>query len=121
MAGGDRAMIKPGLSIDEVLYCLDDAQADDKKAAGKYGAVKKIFNQTLQCIQTIGGIVADGASQVCIIYNLPAGPLLIRCAGVPASKHLLQCLDLRDSGLERIRGNLRESSHAAGEVHPVSR
>ncbi|KAI0869430.1 hypothetical protein GGS24DRAFT_163990 [Hypoxylon argillaceum] len=64
MAGGDRAMIKPGLSIDEVLYCLDDAQADDKKAAGKYGAVKKIFNQTLQCIQTIGGIVADGASQV---------------------------------------------------------
>ncbi|KPM40826.1 hypothetical protein AK830_g5696 [Neonectria ditissima] len=61
MAGGDRSKIKQ-LNIDNVLQCLDQAQASDKKSAEKYGVVRNIFNRTLQCIQTVGGIVADGAS-----------------------------------------------------------
>lgn len=61
MAGGDRSKIKQ-LGIDNVLQYLDQAQSSDKKAAEKYGAIRNIFNRTLQCIQTVGGIVADGAS-----------------------------------------------------------
>ncbi|CAM1511878.1 Fc.00g093910.m01.CDS01 [Cosmosporella sp. VM-42] len=64
MAGGDLSKINPGLGIESVLRHLDDAAAKDKKASEKYGTIKTIFNRTLQCIQTVGGIVADGASYV---------------------------------------------------------
>lgn len=63
MAGGDRSKMKQ-LGIDNVLQYLDQAQSSDKKAAEKYGTIRNIFNRTLQCIQTVGGIVADGASYV---------------------------------------------------------
>ncbi|KAH6895943.1 hypothetical protein B0T10DRAFT_229685 [Thelonectria olida] len=62
MAGGDRSNINPDLDIDNVLQYLDRAQTTDKKAAEKYGTIRNIFNDTLQCIQTVGGIVANGAS-----------------------------------------------------------
>ncbi|KAG4274657.1 hypothetical protein FPRO04_09021 [Fusarium proliferatum] len=64
MAGGDSSKIKPNLDINSVLQHLDQSQSGDKKASEKYGTVKNIFNRTLQCIQTVGGIVADGASYV---------------------------------------------------------
>ncbi|CCT70647.1 uncharacterized protein FFUJ_06636 [Fusarium fujikuroi IMI 58289] len=64
MAGGDSSKIKPNLDINSVLQHLDQSQSRDKKASEKYGTVKNIFNRTLQCIQTVGGIVADGASYV---------------------------------------------------------
>ncbi|KAH7134150.1 hypothetical protein EDB81DRAFT_803302 [Dactylonectria macrodidyma] len=62
MAGGDKSKIRQHLGIENVLEYLDKAQSNDKKAAEKYGTVRNIFNRTLQCIQTVGGIVADGAS-----------------------------------------------------------
>ncbi|KAF4453134.1 hypothetical protein F53441_4131 [Fusarium austroafricanum] len=64
MAGGDPSKIKKNLDMNDVLGYLDQAQSKDKKSAEKYGTVKNIFNRTLQCIQTVGGIVADGASYV---------------------------------------------------------
>ncbi|EXM08575.1 hypothetical protein FOIG_01655 [Fusarium odoratissimum NRRL 54006] len=64
MAGGDCSKIKPDLDINSVLQHLDQSQSKDKKASENYGPVKKFFNRMLQCIQTIGGIVADGASFV---------------------------------------------------------
>ncbi|WXC60198.1 hypothetical protein SNK03_006061 [Fusarium graminearum] len=66
MAGGNPAKIKQGLGIDDVLKYLNEAQVKDKQVSEKYGTVKNIFNRTLQCIQTVGGIVADGASYVCL-------------------------------------------------------
>ncbi|KAM0371267.1 hypothetical protein ACHAPK_005487 [Fusarium culmorum] len=64
MAGGNPAKIKQGLGINDVLQYLNDAQVKDKQVSEKYGTIKNIFNRTLQCIQTVGGIVADGASYV---------------------------------------------------------
>ncbi|GAP82873.1 putative neutral amino acid permease protein [Rosellinia necatrix] len=64
MVGGNRAKIKQDLSIEQVLQCLDDAQAEDKRAAEKHGTLKKVFNHTLDCIAIIGGLVADSASCV---------------------------------------------------------
>ncbi|SCO86237.1 uncharacterized protein FRV6_10364 [Fusarium oxysporum] len=64
MAGGDSSKIKSNLDINSVLQHLEQSQSKDKKASDKYGTVKNIFNRTLQCIQTVGGIVADGASYV---------------------------------------------------------
>lgn len=64
MAGGDRSKIKQGLGIESVLIYLDDAQTKEAKASEKYSTIKNVFNRTLQCIQTVGGIVADGASYV---------------------------------------------------------
>ncbi|KAF9773209.1 hypothetical protein IL306_009020 [Fusarium sp. DS 682] len=64
MAGGDSSKIKQNLDMNDVLQYLDQAQSTDKKNAEKYGTVKNIFNRTLECIQTVGGIVANGASYV---------------------------------------------------------
>ncbi|RKK77751.1 hypothetical protein BFJ69_g6040 [Fusarium oxysporum] len=64
VAGGDSSKIKSNLDIDSVLQHLEQSQFKDKKGSEKYGTVKNIFNRTLQCIQTVGGIVADGASYV---------------------------------------------------------
>ncbi|KAI0450203.1 hypothetical protein F5B21DRAFT_491620 [Xylaria acuta] len=64
MAGGDNTRIQQSLSIEQVLQYLDNAQADDKKTAEKHGSLKKVLNHTLSVIETVGGIVADGASMV---------------------------------------------------------
>ncbi len=61
-AGGDPSKIRRGLGIDDVLGYIDRVQEDDRKVAEKYSTARKIFNRTLQCISTVGGIVADGAS-----------------------------------------------------------
>ena len=103
MAGGDRSKIKQGLRIENVLDYLDEAQAKDAKASAKYSTVKNIFNRTLQCIQTVGGIVADGASYV-------GGPKLQSdlnhhadsISGLCSFEYLFQRIDFRYSSLERI-------------------
>ena len=59
MAGGDPSKIKQGLDIDGVLQYLDEAQSKDRKASEKYSTVKNVFSRTLQCIQTVGGIVYE--------------------------------------------------------------
>ncbi|KNA98344.1 hypothetical protein FOXG_02714 [Fusarium oxysporum f. sp. lycopersici 4287] len=56
MAGGDSSKIKSNLDINSVLQHLEQSQFKDKKASEKYGTVKNIFNRTLQCIQTVGGV-----------------------------------------------------------------
>ncbi|KAI1322872.1 hypothetical protein F5Y16DRAFT_385424 [Xylariaceae sp. FL0255] len=64
LAGGDPKKVNLNLSINDVLKYIDDTQkADDKKSA-KYGTFKSIVGKTLQCIQTVGGIVASGVSNV---------------------------------------------------------
>ena len=60
-----KADIKPGISIDEVLENLDSAQNPrNKKDSKASGYAKQVFHRTLRLIKTVGGIVADGASQV---------------------------------------------------------
>ncbi|KAI7763375.1 hypothetical protein LZL87_010440 [Fusarium oxysporum] len=70
MAGGDASEFKKDLAMNDVLRYLDQAQSEDKKASEKYGTVKNVFNQTLQCIQTVGGIIADRASYVRLNFRL---------------------------------------------------
>ncbi|KAI8965147.1 hypothetical protein F5Y11DRAFT_37295 [Daldinia sp. FL1419] len=64
LAGGDPRKIQGTLDIDTVLNYVDDVQASSKKKSEKFGTFKSIVNKTLQCINTIGGIVSDGASTV---------------------------------------------------------
>ncbi|KAL0943048.1 neutral amino acid permease [Colletotrichum truncatum] len=64
MAGGDASKINKQLDIDGVMQYLEQVQVSDQKAAEKHGTVKKVFNRTLQCISKVGGIIADGASNV---------------------------------------------------------
>ncbi|KAF4338040.1 neutral amino acid permease [Fusarium beomiforme] len=64
MAGGDSSKINQALDMNDIVRYLDQAQSKDNKASEKYGTVKNIFNRTLECIQTVGGIVADGTSYV---------------------------------------------------------
>ncbi|KAH7199352.1 hypothetical protein DER44DRAFT_887495 [Fusarium oxysporum] len=94
MAGGDCSKIKPDLDINSVLQHLDQSQSKDKKASEKYGPVKKIFNRMFQCIQTIGGIVADGASYV----FAPAGTSYNALAFVIRACLLEKCIEF----LERL-------------------
>ncbi|KAH7309813.1 hypothetical protein B0I35DRAFT_440677 [Stachybotrys elegans] len=62
MSGGDAGKFRGNLAIEDVLQNLDDNRARDKKASEKYSTIRNVFNRTLQCIETVGGIVADGAS-----------------------------------------------------------
>ncbi|VUC27262.1 unnamed protein product [Clonostachys rosea] len=64
MAGGNVSMLQKELKIDEVIASLNQTQASNKKDAEKYGQVRNVFQRTLQCIQTVGGIVTTGVSTV---------------------------------------------------------
>ncbi|KAI2472939.1 hypothetical protein F4781DRAFT_294558 [Annulohypoxylon bovei var. microspora] len=63
LAGGDPKKVQ-ALDINSVLRYIDNVQASDKKKSEKFGAFKSVVNKTLQCINTVGGIVAEGASTV---------------------------------------------------------
>ncbi|XXG96062.1 hypothetical protein Hte_002339 [Hypoxylon texense] len=64
LAGGDPSKVQKTLDINAVLRYVDNVQASDKKKSEKFGTFKSIVNRTLQCINTVGGIVAEGASTV---------------------------------------------------------
>ncbi|PKS08100.1 hypothetical protein jhhlp_005375 [Lomentospora prolificans] len=64
LAGGDPSKVQRRLDIDGVLAFVDRAQAAQKDKSEKYTWFKSAVNRTLQCIQTVGGIVASAASQV---------------------------------------------------------
>ncbi|KXJ97314.1 hypothetical protein Micbo1qcDRAFT_230007 [Microdochium bolleyi] len=65
LAGGTRSGLRI-LSIDDVLNTLDTLSKEKaaKEAADKFGRLKDVTRTTLQCIQTIGGMIAEGASEV---------------------------------------------------------
>ncbi|KAI8631164.1 hypothetical protein F5Y19DRAFT_425266 [Xylariaceae sp. FL1651] len=62
LAGGDPSRVRQTLTIDEVLNYIDSVQKTETKKAEEHGTFKNVVSKTLQCINTIGGIVADGAS-----------------------------------------------------------
>lgn len=65
LAGSDpQFQIEKTLDIDGVLRRLNALQQAGKKEPEKFTYFKHIVRRTLQCIQTIGGMVADGASTV---------------------------------------------------------
>jgi hypothetical protein len=63
-AGVDPSETPSNLDIDGVLKYLDKAAEADKKSSEKFMWVKNVFHRTLQCIETVGGIVSNGASYV---------------------------------------------------------
>lgn len=62
LAGGDSSKIQADLTIEGVLAFLDKAQ---DASAKKDSSIRDGFEKTLQFIDTVGGIVAGGASEVC--------------------------------------------------------
>ncbi|OTB03693.1 hypothetical protein M426DRAFT_12405 [Hypoxylon sp. CI-4A] len=64
LAGGDPKKVQATLDINTVLKYIDNVQDSNKKKSEKYGLFKSVVSRTLQCINTVGGIVADGASTV---------------------------------------------------------
>src|SRR5690349_11444786 len=64
LAGGDRGRLQSHLDIDGVLAFIDRAQASQKKKSEKYSWFRTAVSRTLQCIQTVGGVVSSAASQV---------------------------------------------------------
>lgn len=64
LAGGDSKNIKSNLSIEAVLIRLDQAQDGREQSSKVYSTIRSTFNITLQFIQTVGEIVAQGASEV---------------------------------------------------------
>lgn len=55
--------VNTGMQIGDVMGTLESTEHPDVEP-GKRAAVKKVFGNTLKVIQTVGGFVADGASQV---------------------------------------------------------
>lgn len=61
LAGGDTNRIRQDLTIDNVLALLDKVLED---SAPKESAVRSTVDNTLKFIDTVGGVVAGGASEV---------------------------------------------------------
>ncbi|KAK8015846.1 hypothetical protein PG991_008734 [Apiospora marii] len=59
---GDEKLKK--LNIDDVLGYVDSIQQSEKDKEAKFGWFKKAVGNTLKCIQTVGGIVSSGVSEV---------------------------------------------------------
>ncbi|RYP79874.1 hypothetical protein DL770_006479 [Monosporascus sp. CRB-9-2] len=65
LAGSDPAFqIQKTLDIDGVLRRLDSLQEAGNKHPDKFSWLKHAVRRTLQCIQTVGGMVVDGVSEV---------------------------------------------------------
>lgn len=54
----------PKLGVPSILHNLDAASNPRKRHPKASARVKKVFDNTLTVISNVGGIVADGASQV---------------------------------------------------------
>lgn len=63
LAQRDGRSVNTGMEIGDVMGTLESTEHPDVEP-GKSDAVKKVFGNTLKVIQTVGGFVADGASQV---------------------------------------------------------
>jgi hypothetical protein len=55
--------VNKGMQLGDVMRTLEFIEQPDTEP-GKSATVKKVFGTTLKVIQTVGGSVADGASQV---------------------------------------------------------
>lgn len=55
--------VNTGMQIGDVMGTLESTEHPDVEP-GKRDAAKKVFGNTLKVIQTVGGFVVDGASQV---------------------------------------------------------
>lgn len=62
----------PKLTVEDVLNKLDEFKTkDETDASTKLGKAKEIYKKTLVCIDSLGSIVAQGASVVSVnSYNL---------------------------------------------------
>jgi hypothetical protein len=89
LAGGDEKKVNHNLTIDEVVSKLGSVQQVDKKDAEHFGAFKDVLNKTLQCIQTVGGIVSDGASKVSILLIQADSPAADVAEGIRSLRHVL--------------------------------
>ncbi|KAI0155228.1 hypothetical protein GGR57DRAFT_464602 [Xylariaceae sp. FL1272] len=70
LAGGDPKRIQQISSIDDVLRQVESAQKTEDKKSAEWGTFKNILGKTLQCIQTVGSIVASGVSNVFAPSNM---------------------------------------------------
>ena len=107
LAGGDPKKVQT-LDINSMLKYVDNIQASDKKKSEKFGAFKSVVNKTLQCINTVGGIVADGASTVSGLVgsNIPIHDLLKVGIGLRPGGDVLQRTYIRHTGVARIRRHI---------------
>ncbi|KAK8006923.1 hypothetical protein PG989_000913 [Apiospora arundinis] len=64
LAARQKTQVRKNISINDVLRYVDEVQHSEKDKSEKFGWFKTAVGNTLQCIQTIGGIVSSGASQV---------------------------------------------------------
>lgn len=67
---------KPKFSIDEVLNQIRAKQDEDNEKNNKYRAVKDVLGKTLNFVTVLGGIAAQGASMVSILYLHPGTTFL---------------------------------------------
>lgn len=100
LAGGDPGKVQKHLGIDGVLAFIDQAQAAQTKKSEKYSWFKVAVGRTLQCIQTVGGIVASAASPVGDTHILVA--IMLMYVGFWPSGDVLQCTDLCHPSLAGI-------------------
>lgn len=106
MAGGDPNKIDKQLDIDGVLRHLEQVQAKDQKAAEKHAAVKDTFSKTLQVISKVGGLVAEGVSNVRLPLPPTAEMTIKHIIGFRSRESVLQRAELCYRGMAIILGGV---------------
>lgn len=61
----------PNLRKENVLDNFDTVRSEREKKSAKWGKLRKTVNNTLTVISNVGGMVADAASQVSTVNDLP--------------------------------------------------
>lgn len=117
LAGKEDMEIEANLQIKDVMDRLETAQKTDEKSKEKHEWVRRQFSRTLECIQTLGGIVSSGASNVRIcaflarfppIYWVPGYPtgfqLTFRSQVFPPSTVCFNAITIVIQGYQKYRG-----------------
>jgi hypothetical protein len=59
----------PRYTPDQVLEQIRTKQDEDDEKNAKYKVAKEVISKTLDCINILGGIAAQGASMVCLLVD----------------------------------------------------
>lgn len=65
---GEELRVKTKYTPEEVLEQIRAKQERDEEKAAKYRVVKDVLSKTLDCIDNLGNIAAQGASMVSMVH-----------------------------------------------------
>jgi len=96
------------LTPEEVISQLKAKRQKDDEKSAEFKVLKDVLWKSLTCIQTLGGIAAQGAGMVSILWRAPIHALAHESLGVWTQHVMLQCRFLSHHGRPKLQKHLFE-------------